>query len=83
VTLLLYLIFNCTSLLSNDGTIQVWKLFHNSDNQTVGEALHTLPVKPLSGKSVVAFSPDGRTIVASGEQGSLKIWNRKNIEFEG
>ncbi|MBW4542317.1 MAG: hypothetical protein KME43_24755 [Myxacorys chilensis ATA2-1-KO14] len=42
-----------------------------------------MPVKPLSGKSVVAFSPDGRTIVASGEQGSLKIWNRKNIEFEG
>ncbi|MCB9764565.1 MAG: WD40 repeat domain-containing protein [Alphaproteobacteria bacterium] len=38
-----------------------------------GEVLHTLPA-PERGANAVAVAPDGRTVVAGGQQGHIEVW---------
>jgi WD40 repeat protein len=51
--------------------VKLWNLHTDKDG-----ILEGTPVQTLSGRSPVAFCPEGKTLVSGGEGGRIKIWHQ-------
>jgi len=58
---------SCGGQYNQPGDVSLW-------NVAAGRLVRSLPGPPL-GQTAVTFSPDGRTLVAAGQDRSLRVWD--------
>ena len=58
---------------SGDGTVKLWDATRSGGEAKARRTLRS--AGPRSGIRTLAFSPDGRRLVAGGEKNTVKIWD--------